>query len=50
MGRILGPGGRTIKELEKHTGSKIMVRGKGSVRNVSNVRIVVYIENICRFI
>ncbi|TKR82637.1 hypothetical protein L596_016328 [Steinernema carpocapsae] len=33
VGRILGPRGMTAKELEQETGCKIMVRGKGSVRD-----------------
>ncbi|KAG1658441.1 Protein held out wings [Nymphon striatum] len=33
VGRILGPRGTTVKELEKETGCKIMVRGKGSMRD-----------------
>ncbi|XP_067947834.1 protein quaking-B-like isoform X2 [Watersipora subatra] len=33
VGRILGPRGITAKQLEKDTGCKIMVRGKGSMRD-----------------
>lgn len=33
VGRILGPRGLTAKELEKQTGCKIMIRGKGSMRD-----------------
>uniref|UniRef100_A0A0N5C927 KH domain-containing protein n=1 Tax=Strongyloides papillosus TaxID=174720 RepID=A0A0N5C927_STREA len=33
VGRILGPRGMTTKQLEQETGCKIMVRGKGSVRD-----------------
>ncbi|XP_013408009.1 protein quaking-B isoform X2 [Lingula anatina] len=33
VGRILGPQGHTIKELEKSTGCRIMVRGRGSMRD-----------------
>ncbi|XP_071503471.1 protein quaking-A-like isoform X2 [Diadema antillarum] len=33
VGRILGPRGMTAKQLEKDTGCKIMVRGKGSMRD-----------------
>ncbi|XP_036367345.1 protein quaking-B isoform X16 [Octopus sinensis] len=33
VGRILGPRGMTAKELEQYTGCKIMVRGKGSMRD-----------------
>ncbi|XP_048765202.1 protein quaking-B-like isoform X4 [Ostrea edulis] len=33
VGRILGPRGMTAKELEQFTGCKIMVRGKGSMRD-----------------
>ncbi|XP_005100976.2 protein quaking-B [Aplysia californica] len=35
VGRILGPRGMTAKELEQFTGCKIMVRGKGSMRDKS---------------
>ncbi|KAL7669286.1 hypothetical protein ACOME3_009948 [Neoechinorhynchus agilis] len=33
IGRILGPRGMTAKQLEIETGCKIMVRGKGSIRD-----------------
>ncbi|KAG5312164.1 HOW protein, partial [Pseudoatta argentina] len=33
VGRILGPRGMTAKQLEQETGCKIMVRGKGSMRD-----------------
>ncbi|CAD5209207.1 unnamed protein product [Bursaphelenchus xylophilus] len=33
VGRILGPRGMTAKQLEQETGCKIMIRGKGSVRD-----------------
>ncbi|CAF0814584.1 unnamed protein product [Brachionus calyciflorus] len=33
VGRILGPRGMTSKQLEQETGCKIMVRGKGSMRD-----------------
>ena len=38
MGRILGPRGMTTKQLEQETGCKIMVRGKGSMRDKKKVR------------
>lgn len=39
VGRILGPRGMTAKQLEYETGCKIMVRGKGSMRDKKKVRI-----------
>ena len=39
MGRILGPRGMTTKQLEQETGCKIMVRGKGSMRDKKKVRM-----------
>ena len=38
VGRILGPRGLTAKQLENDTGCKIMVRGKGSMRDKQKVR------------
>jgi len=38
VGRILGPRGLTAKQLEAETGCKIMVRGKGSMRDKKKVR------------
>lgn len=32
MGLIIGPRGNTLKSLEKETGAKIIIRGKGSVK------------------
>ena len=37
VGRILGPRGMTAKQLEHETGCKIMVRGKGSMRDRKKV-------------
>jgi Splicing factor (branch point binding protein) len=39
VGRILGPRGMTAKQLELETGCKIMVRGKGSMRDKKKVSI-----------
>merc|ERR1712072_684182 len=33
VGRLLGPRGLTAKQLEQETGCKVMVRGKGSMRD-----------------
>lgn len=41
VGRILGPRGMTAKELEQYTGCKIMVRGKGSMRDKKKVMILI---------
>lgn len=38
VGRILGPRGMTTKQLEQETGCKIMVRGKGSMRDKKKVK------------
>jgi len=32
VGRLLGPRGATLKQLERETGCKIMIRGRGSIR------------------
>lgn len=45
MGRILGPRGMTAKELEQYTGCKIMVRGKGSMRDKKKVSLFVFALN-----
>ena len=39
VGRILGPRGLTAKQLEQETGCKVMVRGKGSMRDKKKVRL-----------
>ena len=39
VGRILGPRGMTTKQLEQETGCKIMVRGKGSMRDKKKVSL-----------
>lgn len=43
VGRILGPRGMTAKQLEQETGCKIMVRGKGSMRDKKKVKYTIYI-------
>lgn len=54
VGRILGPRGMTAKQLEQETGCKIMVRGKGSMRDKKKVSLltcfffhVVIIGHLC---
>ena len=42
VGRILGPRGMTTKQLEQETGCKIMVRGKGSMRDKKKVSNLFY--------
>lgn len=42
VGRILGPRGLTAKQLEAETGCKIMVRGKGSMRDKKKVSTCTY--------
>jgi len=42
VGRILGPRGMTAKQLEMDTGCKIMVRGKGSMRDKMKVGFPVF--------
>lgn len=37
VGRILGPRGMTAKQLELETGCKIMIRGRGSMRDKKKV-------------
>ncbi|EKX48251.1 hypothetical protein GUITHDRAFT_68890, partial [Guillardia theta CCMP2712] len=32
VGRLLGPRGNTLKELQKESGCKLLIRGKGSVK------------------
>ena len=32
IGLIIGPRGNTLKKLEKDTGAKIMIRGKGAAK------------------
>lgn len=37
VGKLLGPGGSTIKRLQEETGAKISVLGKGSMRDKNKV-------------
>ena len=46
VGRILGPRGMTTKQLEQETGCKIMVRGKGSMRDKKKVRNVTWRRSV----
>lgn len=47
VGRILGPRGLTAKQLEAETGCKIMVRGKGSMRDKKKVNAPSNAEDTC---
>lgn len=40
VGRLLGPRGMTAKQLEQETGCKIMIRGKGSMRDKKKVSLL----------
>ena len=44
VGRILGPRGLTAKQLEQETGCKVMVRGKGSMRDKKKVSFTVSVS------
>lgn len=48
VGRILGPRGMTAKQLERETGCKIMVRGRGSMRDRKRVFFLFII--LCSFL
>lgn len=40
VGRLLGPRGMTAKQLEKELECKLMVRGRGSMRDKAKVLLV----------
>ncbi|KAL3985977.1 KH domain family protein [Acanthocheilonema viteae] len=46
VGRILGPRGMTAKQLEEESGCRIMVRGRGSIREGSSHRQTIYNDNM----
>uniref|UniRef100_A0A1I7WPM5 KH domain-containing protein n=1 Tax=Heterorhabditis bacteriophora TaxID=37862 RepID=A0A1I7WPM5_HETBA len=48
VGRILGPRGMTAKQLEQETGCKIMVRGRGSMRDKKKVTYKIVFEELNR--
>lgn len=48
VGRILGPRGLTAKQLESETGCKIMVRGKGSMRDKKKVYVSIHHTRVAR--
>ncbi|XP_056324985.1 protein quaking-B [Danio aesculapii] len=50
VGRILGPRGLTAKQLEAETGCKIMVRGKGSMRDKKKSHFPSHVFCICSFV
>jgi len=48
VGRILGPRGMTAKQLEQDTGCKIMVRGKGYMRDKVKVSVSMVLVPIAK--
>lgn len=46
VGRLLGPRGMTAKQLEQETGCKIMIRGRGSMRDKKKVSIDLVIVSL----
>ena len=49
VGRILGPRGLTAKQLEAETGCKIMVRGRGSMRDRKKVTHTHKVVSFCLY-
>ncbi|VDN38267.1 unnamed protein product [Gongylonema pulchrum] len=39
IGRILGPRGISVKQLETQTGCRILIRGKGSIKAIAQLQI-----------
>ncbi|XP_037784068.1 splicing factor 1-like [Penaeus monodon] len=48
VGLLIGPRGNTLKAMEKDTGAKIIIRGKGSVKEgkVSPCTLLFYVLNL----
>lgn len=40
VGRILGPRGNSLKRVEATTGCRVLIRGRGSIKDTAKVRIV----------
>jgi hypothetical protein len=51
MGLLIGPRGNTMKKIERETGAKIMIRGKGTVKEGKGVctsQCVIICLKLCR--
>ena len=40
VGRILGPRGNSLKRVEATTGCRVLIRGRGSIKDAVKVRLV----------
>lgn len=38
VGRILGPRGNSLKRVEATTGCRVLIRGRGSIKDTAKVR------------
>ena len=47
VGRVIGPRGMTLREVELATGCKLLVRGRGSMKDKKLV-MTLYINNFTR--
>ncbi len=40
MGRILGPRGNSLKRVEATTGCRVLIRGRGSIKDTAKVSLI----------
>jgi hypothetical protein len=43
VGRILGPRGNSLKRVEATTGCRVLIRGRGSIKDTAKVRLLLKI-------
>lgn len=46
VGRILGPRGNSLKRVEATTGCRVLIRGRGSIKDTAKVSVILKVAEV----